>query len=122
MNTMLLKALLALAPACLLLAGSIALFVRAKHASTALQLVGAASAVLVVLTHVFEARHLFSWMHWGQEHSLGHYLDLSSAVLACTLFPVGYILGALDSRYAPRGTRPQSDGRSELDEDSGRRR
>jgi len=40
---------------------------------------------VVVLTHVAEALHLFPWMHWGQEHSVGHYLG--SAVLASPSFP-----------------------------------
>ena len=32
----------------------------------------------------------------GLEHSAGHYLDLWSAVLGLTLFPVGYLFHALD--------------------------
>ena len=45
---------------------------------------------MVVITH-----DLFAWMRWGDEHSAGHYLDLVSAVLGGTLFPVGYLLHAL---------------------------
>jgi hypothetical protein len=37
-------------------------------------------------------------MHCGDEHSVGHYLDLSSAVLSVTLFPVGYVIEALLGR------------------------
>jgi hypothetical protein len=44
-----------------------------------------------VLVHVFEALHLFPWMHLGEEHSVGHYVDLSSAVLGVTLLPLGYL-------------------------------
>jgi len=40
-------------------------------------------------SHVSEALHLFPG--WGLEHSAGHYLDLSSAVVGLTLFPVGGI-------------------------------
>jgi hypothetical protein len=29
-------------------------------------------------------------MYWGAEHSFGHYLDISSAVLGMTLFPVNH--------------------------------
>lgn len=54
--------------------------------------------MLVILTHVFEALHLFPWMHWGLEHSVGHYLDFWSAVLGLTLFPIGYLLHALTKR------------------------
>jgi hypothetical protein len=50
---------------------------------------------MVVLTHVSEALQLFPWMHWGSEHSVGHYLDFTSAVLGLTLFPVGYLFHAI---------------------------
>lgn len=86
---------MALVPACVLLAGSIIMVFRAKTAPSLLQLLGAGGLVLVVLTHVAEALHLFPWMHWGDEHSIGHYLDLGSAVVALTLFPLGYLLHVL---------------------------
>jgi succinate dehydrogenase/fumarate reductase cytochrome b subunit len=91
-NVTLLKALIALLPASLLFYGSTALFVRSKTAGSSLQLIGAGGLVLVVFTHICEALHLFPWMNWGAEHSAGHYLDLSSAVLGLTLVPLGYLL------------------------------
>jgi succinate dehydrogenase/fumarate reductase cytochrome b subunit len=100
MNVTLLRALGALVPASMLLSGSIVLFLRGKTASSFLQLLGAGCLVAVVLTHVCEALRLFPWMHWGLEHSVGHYLDLWSAVVAFTLFPVGYLLHALTKRHA----------------------
>lgn len=63
-----------------------------------LQLVGAGCLTLVVLTHVAEALHLFPWMHWGMEHSVGHYLDLFSAIFGLMLFPLGYLLHAFTER------------------------
>ena len=48
----------------------------------------------VVLTHVCEALNLFPSMQWGDDHSIGHYLDLTSAILGFTMFPVGYLLHA----------------------------
>ena len=54
--------------------------------------------MVVILTHVSEALDVFPWMHWGLEHSLGHYLDFWSAVLGLTLFPMGFLLGALTKR------------------------
>ena len=63
-----------------------------------LQVVGAACLVIVVLTHFCEALHLLPWMHWGDRHSVGHYLDLASAILGLTLFPVGYLLDVLAKR------------------------
>ncbi|HYM74880.1 MAG TPA: hypothetical protein VE377_02790 [Candidatus Dormibacteraeota bacterium] len=98
MNVTLLKALVVLVPGAMLLAGSIALFRRQRTVYSWLQLLGAGSLVVVVLTHVFEALHAFPWMGWGQESSLGHYVDLCSAIIAATLFPLGYLLHALRTR------------------------
>jgi hypothetical protein len=95
MNVTLLKALIAFLPAAMLFSGSAVLFFRGKSWGTFLQLLGAACLVVVVLTHVSEALHLFPWMHWGLEHSIGHYLDFGSAVLGLTSFPIGYLLYAL---------------------------
>jgi hypothetical protein len=95
MNVTLLKGLVALVPACMLLFGSAVLFFRGKTVYSLLQLLGAGCLIVVVLTHLCEALGLFPWMHWGDEHSVGHYLDLGSAVLGLTLFPVGYLLHAL---------------------------
>jgi hypothetical protein len=95
MNVTLLKSLIALLPTCVLFFGSVMLFLRGKSSYIFLQLLGAGCLVIVVLTHVSEALNLVPWMHWGLEDSVGHYLDLSTAVLGFTLFPVGYLLHAL---------------------------
>jgi hypothetical protein len=100
MDATLLKGLVALAPACLLFSGSVILFFRGRTAGSSLQLLGAWCLVVVVLTHICEALHLFPWMHWGSEHSAGHYVDFGSAVLGLTLFPVGYLFHALAHRHA----------------------
>jgi len=84
-----------MAPASALLSGSAVLFYKSKTVSSLLQLVGAGCIVLVVLTHVSEAFQLFPSMDWGQEHSIGHYLDFWSALLGLSLFPIGYLLHAL---------------------------
>jgi hypothetical protein len=57
---------------------------------------------MVVLTHLCEALHLFPWMHWGLEHSVGHYLDpsISGVPFSVLLFPIGYLLHALTKRHA----------------------
>lgn len=99
MNHTLVRALLALVPAFMLLLGSLVLFVRGKTVSSFLQLFGSGCLLLLPLTHVSEALHLFPWMHWGLEHSAGHYVDFCSAVLGLTLFPVGYLLHALAKRH-----------------------
>jgi len=37
-------------------------------------------------------------MRWGEEQSAGHYIDLGSAVVALTLFPIGYLFHALKNK------------------------
>ena len=100
MNATLSKALVALVPAGILFICSVFLFLRERNLGSFLQLLGAGCLVVVVLTHLCEALHLVPWMHWGLEHSAGHYLDLGSAVLGLTLFPIGYLLHALTKRHA----------------------
>src|SRR6266852_4591082 len=97
MNVTLLKALVALVPACMLFSGSAVLFLREKAVYSFLQLLGAGCLMVVVLTHVSKALHLFPWMQWGLEHSVGHYLDLSGAVLGLT---IGYLLHVLTKQHA----------------------
>jgi hypothetical protein len=100
-NVTLVKALVAFVPVSLLFAGTVIVFLRGKTVSACLQLLGAGCLIVVVLTHVAEALHLFSAMQWGDPHSVGHYLDLSSAVLGVTLLPVPALL----TNAAPSPTR-----------------
>jgi hypothetical protein len=95
MNATTTKALLALVPSCMLLVGSAFILIRKKALPSLLQLIGAACLVVVVLTHVSEGLHLFPWMNWGHERSIGHYIDLAGLVLGLTLFPTGYLIYAL---------------------------
>jgi hypothetical protein len=89
----------------LLLSGAVVLFSRQKTASSCLQLLGAGCLMVVVLTHVAEALHLFPNLQWGLPQSVGHYVDLWSAVLGVALFPVGYLLYALSVRSGSRSSR-----------------
>jgi len=98
MNDAALKAFIALIPASTLFTGSVVIWLRRKTISTFLQFLGAASLVLVVLTHVFEALGFFPWMGWGSEDSVGHYLDLACAILGFSLFPAGYLVHAVKMR------------------------
>ena len=70
--------------------------------ATFLQLFGAACLMLVVVAHVCEALGLFPSMHWGAEHSPGHYFDLLSAILGLTLFPIGLLIYVLQRRRQGR--------------------
>ena len=91
MNVTLVKALVALVPACLLVLWTTIRFRRTKTIPSFLQVIGAGFLVVVVLTHVCEAVHVWPWMHWGEAHGDGHCVDLSSAVLGVTLLLVGYL-------------------------------
>jgi len=94
------KALVALVPTGILFVGSVLLFLRERTLRPFLQLLGAGCLMMIVLTHLCEALPLFAWMQWGSEHSVGYYLDLGSAVLGLTLFPIGYLRHALTKRQA----------------------
>jgi hypothetical protein len=98
MNDAGVKAFVALIPACMLFAGSTIISVRRRSMPSLLQLVGATGLVLMILTHVFEAFHVFPRMDWGSQNSVGHYLDLLSAILGFTLFSLGYLIHAVNMR------------------------
>jgi formate hydrogenlyase subunit 3/multisubunit Na+/H+ antiporter MnhD subunit len=98
MNT-LVKALIALVPVCALVVWSVIRFSRARTGSSFLQVLGSGCLVVVVLTHICEALHLFPWMRWGDPHSIGHYLDLSSAVLGVAFVSTGYVFHRLRNRF-----------------------
>ena len=88
-------------PMFVLFAGAVILVFRRKTVSAFLQLLGSGFLMVVVLAHVAEALHLFPSMQWGLPQSIGHYVDLLSAVLGLTLFPVGYLVHTLTIRNAP---------------------
>ena len=89
------KAIAALVPTGMLLVGSTIQFSRRKRMAAVFQLIGAACLVVVVVAHLCEALGWFPWMHWGLEHSVGHYIDLVAAIGGRSLFPIGYLFGAL---------------------------
>jgi len=99
MNGTLIRALLALLPVGMLLSGAIVWFHRGRTLPTLLQLVGATGLMLVAFWHLSEALHWFPRMQWGLERSYGHYVDMWSALLGLTLFPLGYLLHALKGRF-----------------------
>jgi hypothetical protein len=91
MNTTLFIGLIVSVSAFLMFSGSIVLFLKAKTIWSFLRLVGAGCLLVVGLCHICEAVRLFPWMRWGLRDSVGHYLNLWSALLGLTLFPAGYI-------------------------------
>lgn len=80
----------------LLLSGSWLGYSRDKTPGALLQLLGAVSFAGVVFAHVCEALQLFPGMKWGEDGSVGHYLDLAFAVIGVTAFPLGYLLAATE--------------------------
>ncbi len=95
MNDILLKALVGSVPTGMLFVGSIVIFLRNRTTASLVQLLGSVCLVVVIGAHVSEALQIFPWMGWGLENSIGHYLDLSCAILAVSLFPSGFLLYAL---------------------------
>jgi len=85
-------------PAFILFGGSIIIFSKGRNVTSLLQLIGAGGLVVVVLTHFAEAFQFLPWMGWGTERTVGHYLDLTGAVLGLALFPVGYLIQAMKAR------------------------
>ena len=102
MTDTLAKSLIAFLSTGMVFWGAVVVFRRGKNLPSFLQLVGAGCLAVVALTHIFEALRLFPSLGWGEQHSIGHYIDLASAVLAVILFPVGFLLHALGKRNAGR--------------------
>ncbi len=98
LSVTLLKALGASALVCVLLAWSIVVFVRAKTVFSFARLLGAGFLVVVVLAHICEGLHLFSWMRWGEPASVGHYLDFLSAIFGLALLLSGFLGARLAKR------------------------
>ena len=92
------KLAIALVPVSLLFCGSMVLFRTTQSIWVSFQLLGSMFLGVVILAHVCEVLGIFPWMRWGAEGSIGHYLDLGSALLGLTLFPLGYCLYALTVR------------------------
>jgi formate hydrogenlyase subunit 3/multisubunit Na+/H+ antiporter MnhD subunit len=105
MNRILLRAMIAFFPICLALVFSVVSFSGKRTIASSLQLFGAACLMLVVVAHICEALGLFPSMRWGLEHSPGHYLDLVSAILGLTLFPVGLFIYVLQRSRQRRNIR-----------------
>ena len=62
-----------------------------KTGGRLLLLVGSACLLIVVLTQLAEAFHLFPAMGWGLPNSIGHYLRRVSAILGVVLLLIGFI-------------------------------
>ena len=83
---------------CIAFGASIASFAEEKTGIALTQLVGACFLLVVIFAHVSEAFGFIPSLGWGRPNTLGHYIDLVSAIAGAVLFPVGYI----GRRYARR--------------------
>lgn len=99
MNHTLMRASLLAVPIIAVL-GYAATTYRRRGAGWSLMLfAGALCFGVVVLTHIAEALHVFPAMGWGEPHSIGHYIDLSSAVAGAVFFAAG-ILSRVHAKMA----------------------
>ena len=99
MNVTLIKALALLAVAGALFGFTAYRHSRTKPVVSLLQLAGAGLWIVVALAHICEALALFPMMGWGREDSIGHYLDLSSALLGTGLLSVGLVLQVIKKHH-----------------------
>jgi len=82
---MIVKSSLAFVVAVLLAAGMAATHRRRPSGARALLLLASACFVVATLTHVFEALHLVPAAGWGKPDSVGHYIDLTAALVGVIL-------------------------------------
>jgi len=92
----LIRASAALATASVLTAYSV-LRIR-RSPGPMLRLAGSLGFVIVGAAHVCESLHVFPIMGWGEEHSVGHYLDLSGGLFGIVLFPAGVVISAFSAK------------------------
>jgi hypothetical protein len=85
-------------PICIAFGASIASYAEEKTAMALTQLVGATFLLVMIFAHVSEAFGFIPSLGWGRPNTLGHYIDLVSAIAGSILLPIGY----LGRRYARR--------------------
>jgi hypothetical protein len=95
----------------ILLSGSVVLFLRERALWSFLQLVGAGSLMAAVLCRLCESLRLLAWMRWGAADGVDHYLDLGSARIGLTTFPLGYLGHVLSVQWGAAGNHRASAGR-----------
>lgn len=88
------KSVLAFALTATLLAGAALRFRHRRSAAAGLLVLATVCFLVVALTHVFESLAIMPAAGWGQPHSVGHYLDLTAALLGIAA-TVGAVLATL---------------------------
>lgn len=77
-------------PVLIALVGSAVTFAREKTTFAFVQLAGAICLLVVIFAHVSEALNILPSMGWGRPNTVGHYIDLASAIAGVVLLGVGY--------------------------------
>jgi hypothetical protein len=83
------KSVLAFAAAVGLFVGSALVYHHRRSTGSALLLLATLCFIVAALTHVFEALGILSGFGWGRPDTLGHYIDLTAAMLGLTLLAIG---------------------------------
>ena len=83
---------------CIAFGASIASFAEEKTGIALTQLIGAFFLLVVIFAHVSETFGFLPSLGWGRPNTLGHYVDLVSAIAGAILLPIGY----LGRRYVRR--------------------
>jgi len=91
-NPTLYRALLLAMPVAALLIYTASTYVYSRTAWSLLLFIGGLCFSAVVVTHIAEALRAFRAMGWGDPHSVGHYIDLTSAVAGVACVVVGVLL------------------------------
>ena len=67
-------------------------FSRDRTRGALLQMVGCSCLLVVVGTHIAEELGILPGFGWGQRNSVGHYIDLTSAVLGVSCLIAGSLI------------------------------
>ena len=98
MNAAVLKGLLAPLAAGVFLAVSVAIFLTRRGLPSALQALGIGCFGVMALTHVFEAFSILPAFGWGQPNTIGHLIDLVSAMLGVMFVTTSFLLWRREHR------------------------
>jgi hypothetical protein len=86
------KGFLALAATSVLLAVSVARLLTGRSLASALQAFGLGCFAIMGATHGFEAFSVLPTLGWGRPDSVGHFIDLSAALLGVVLVAASFLL------------------------------
>ena len=89
-GVMLPRVIVAAIPVLIALVGSAMTFARERTGLALVQLAGAVCLLVVIFAHISEALGILPSMGWGRPNTVGHYVDLTSAITGIVLLAVGY--------------------------------